>query len=74
MGTIRDITVCSNAPCYGCSKRCLGCHSICEQYKEWRKVNEKAKANERKASLAANYDRKPKGVKRAKIYSRPTYR
>jgi len=25
-----------NCPCKGCDKRCIGCHSDCEQYKEWK--------------------------------------
>lgn len=74
MATINDITNCSNSPCYGCTKRCVGCHSTCEQYNEWKKLVERARLNERKASLSACYDRKPKSVKRTKIYTRTTYR
>ena len=24
------------APCYNCEERCIGCHSICERYAEFR--------------------------------------
>ena len=27
----------SIAPCKECEKRCVGCHSSCEEYLEWRK-------------------------------------
>lgn len=27
-------------PCWKCGNRCVGCHSSCEQYGEWRKEYE----------------------------------
>lgn len=30
---MRDVD--RSVPCYGCDKRCAGCHSSCESYKEY---------------------------------------
>lgn len=38
-------------PCKGCTKRCLHCHSSCEQYAEYRKQIEAHRAREK-----AEYD------------------
>lgn len=49
-------------PCYGCSKREMGCHAKCSEYKEWRAAYDEQKrlrqnkeiaeyATERKARL-----------------------
>nr|DAG76635.1 MAG TPA: hypothetical protein [Caudoviricetes sp.] len=37
-----------NVPCYGCSKRGVGCHAICPDYKEFLGENEKRKEENRK--------------------------
>lgn len=34
-------------PCYGCTKRFLGCHDKCPEYTEWRAANDKANATRR---------------------------
>ena len=37
-----------NAPCNGCADRTVGCHSVCEKYKDWKRKKdaERAKRNE----------------------------
>lgn len=32
--------------CYGCQDRCIGCHSECERYAEFKKQNPKKKRDE----------------------------
>ena len=38
--------------CQGCTKRKVGCHGTCKEYKEWleehHKIKEKAKKNEKR--------------------------
>ena len=33
-----------SCPCYGCSKRHIGCHGSCDDYKKWTIHNEKIMA------------------------------
>ena len=33
----RGITYNGNPPCKDCTKRCVGCHSTCQIYLDWRK-------------------------------------
>ena len=37
------------APCMDCDKRYLGCHSVCEQYKQF--VEEKRAINEKRKKI-----------------------
>ena len=37
------------APCYNCEERCIGCHSICERYAEFRAYKEAVNAEHAKA-------------------------
>ena len=47
-----------SCPCYGCSKRHIGCHGSCDDYKKWTIHNEKIKAIEKRErqGMYINYD------------------
>ncbi len=47
------------APCQGCDKRLIGCHSVCQVYHAWRAEYEKAKAAKHKetSSLSRSMQR-----------------
>ncbi|WP_297124403.1 hypothetical protein [uncultured Eubacterium sp.] len=42
--------------CYKCSKRTLGCHSICEDYKKFLIENEKYKKSIQQANELVRFD------------------
>lgn len=47
-------------PCHGCEDRIVGCHSVCEKYKAYRKwldgQNEVAEKERRLSNLQASYE------------------
>lgn len=42
------------APCKDCADRALGCHSVCEKYKEYAKQNEERRKLREKYNLENN--------------------
>lgn len=40
-------------PCYQCPDRCVGCHSACEKYTEYRKTVDDANKRRRAAAAAS---------------------
>ena len=46
------------APCHGCDHRLVGCHSLCPEYREWRKKYEEM--------LAAKHTEMPELCRRMK--------
>lgn len=51
-------------PCRDCDKRTIGCHSKCEQYKEWAKENEKLRTERYERNRAEYLSRPGKPVRR----------
>lgn len=47
--------------CYKCSKRTMGCHSTCEDYKKFLIENEKYKESIRQANEFVGFDIATKG-------------
>lgn len=52
----------NKCPCKGCTKRKLGCHGFCDQYKEWRdwrdEVNRKRHAEDETKQLSRDHELK----------------
>lgn len=46
-----------NSPCKGCTDRCVGCHSKCEKYAEFKAELERLKSIARKDEILVNYER-----------------
>ena len=42
-----------DAPCKGCKDREIGCHSLCEKYKSWRKWKDEENEKIRKAKYGS---------------------
>ena len=43
------------APCYNCEDRCIGCHSICERYAEFRAYKDMVCSEHAKAVDERNF-------------------
>lgn len=46
----------AKVPCKDCQDRKVGCHSVCEKYKEFEKENAKVRDMRLKASILREYD------------------
>ena len=44
-----------NSPCKGCDERSAGCHSLCEQYKDFAEECEKARELKRQHNIIEGY-------------------
>ena len=57
-----------NRPCYKCSDRVVGCHSICDEYQDFleKNRNEKKRINEEKLESKSRYTRKTWGFIRSR--------
>lgn len=39
-------------PCRGCGERCMGCHSSCERYKEYDRINQEKRIHRKNEAFA----------------------
>lgn len=61
MATTGYRTSVSNAPCKDCTKRCVGCHSTCEEYIDFNKKAEEerlSRYNRAEFNYILNYSRR----------------